>query len=342
MTPAEMRAAVHQDRAGSAGIQQQLVPTPRAGDGEVLIALERTGLNRHDVFVMDARTESTPPLVLGSDGIGVVVEVGAGVSASKIGRRVIINPCLGWDDPSDVPIVPEILGDPRWGTLAEFVSVPANNIATPPAHLSDDEAAALGLAGMTAYRALFSVGDLRPDQHLLIPAIGGGVALLALSLARAIGARVTVTSRRPEMLERALELGATDALLTESDWSKALGERVDLVLDTVGAPTFSRAVAALRPGGRLVSVGATAGAEVALDLRDLFFRQISIAGTSMASAQEFADMLRFVSTHEIRPVVGAIYPLDRAEEALEALSANTHFGKIVVSIGGDDGKQMST
>ncbi|WP_223172812.1 zinc-binding dehydrogenase [Microbacterium sp. NIBRBAC000506063] len=157
-----------------------------------------------------------------------------------------------------------------------------------------------------------------------------------------MGARVTVTSRRPEMLERALELGATDALLTESDWSKALGERVDLVLDTVGAPTFSRAVAALRPGGRLVSVGATAGAEVALDLRDLFFRQISIAGTSMASAQEFADMLRFVSTHEIRPVVGAIYPLDRAEEALEALSANTHFGKIVVSIGGDDGKQTST
>lgn len=341
MIPAEMRAAVHRDRVGPAGIRQQIVPTPRAGDGEVLIALERAGLNRHDVFVMDARTKSTPPLILGSDGVGLVVEVGAGVESSMVGRRVIVNPCLGWDSPRDIPVVPEILGDPRWGTLAEFVAVPASNIATPPPHLSDDEAASLGLAGMTAYRALFSVGDLRPEQHLLIPAIGGGVALLALSLARAIGTRVTVTSRRPEMLERALELGATDALLTESDWASTLGERVDLVLDTVGAPTFSRAVAALRPGGRLVSVGATAGADVALDLRDLFFRQISIAGTSMASAQEFADMLQFVSHHEIRPVIGSTYSLDRSEQALEALSANTHFGKIVVSIGGGDGKQTN-
>ncbi|MDQ7876512.1 zinc-binding dehydrogenase [Microbacterium sp. QXD-8] len=341
MMPAQMRAVVHMGRSGPAGLVSRLVPTPAAQRGEVVIALAYAGLNRHDVFVMDARGKQDPPLVLGSDGAGVIVDVGAGVSRSEIGRRVMINPCIGWDDARDVPTVPEILGDPRWGTLAEFVAIPACNVATPPPHLSDREAAALGLAGMTAYRALFTIAALRPTDHLLIPAIAGGVALLALSFARAVGARVTVTSRRPAMLERAIELGATDAILTDSEWSEAMSAPVDCVLDTIGAPSFERAVRALRPGGRLVSVGATAGADAALDLRDLFFRQISISGTSMASAPEFDEMVRFVAQHEIRPVIGATYDLARADRALGALASHSHFGKIVVSIVGDDGKDTS-
>lgn len=314
------------------------MPTPTAGAGEVLVAVESAGLNRHDIFSIDARPDGSSPLVVGSDGVGVIVEVGRGVSHSEIGRRVMINPCIGWDDPAAVPLVPDILGNPRWGTIAEYVAVPVRNVAAPPPHLTRDEAASLGLGGMTAYRALFTMGALRPGEHLLIPAIGGGVALLALSFARAIDARVTVTSRRPAMLDRAIALGATDAILTDSDWSNGLSSQVDCVLDTVGAPTFGKAIRALRPGGRMVSLGATAGAEVALNLRDLFFRQLSIVGTSMASAPEFDAMLDFVERHAIRPQVGATYGLSQAKDALSALASNRHFGKIVVSIDEDKGK----
>lgn len=326
-----MWAAVHREVPGVAGISFERVPVPPVGAHDVLVRLQWAGLNRHDLFVLDARPAGAPPLVVGSDGIGDVVQTGAAVPP-MIGRRVIVNPCLGWDRTADVPVVPEILGDPRWGTLAEYVVVPAANVAPVPGHLTDPQAATLALAGLTAFRALFTVGQLAAGDHLLIPGVGGGVALLALALGRAAGATVTVTSRRPEVLDRARKLGADAAIPTNSDWARQLAGTVDVVLDTVGSAVFAPAIGTLRPGGRLVSVGATTGADVGLDLRDLFFRQVSIRGTSMASAPEFAAMLDFAARHRIRPVVGQQWPLRQAADAMAAMAANTTVGKTAISI----------
>ncbi len=327
-----MRAAVHSGGPGVANVSLSEVETPVPGPGEVLLRLAYAGLNRHDIFVLNARDEKSAPLVVGSDGVGAVVDAGPGVDTSGLSGEWIINPCLGWDSPDEVPPVPEILGDPRWGTLAEYVVVPVSNLARPPAHLSQVEAGVLSLASMTVYRALFSVGRLREGEHVLIPGIGGGVAALAMDFAKAVGAKVTVTSRRRAVLDDAVARGADHAVVTGAQWSSEV-EPVDVVVDTVGTAVFDEALRVLRPGGRFVSIGATTGAETALDLRDLFFRQISVAGTSMASAKEYTAMLEFVTEHGIRPVVGAEYPLTGAVEALHALEASTHVAKIAVALG---------
>lgn len=329
----KMQAAIHGGGTGTAHVHlsQTNMPTPR--EGEVTLKLAYAGLNRHDIFVLNARDEQSSPLVVGSDGIGTVSAVGPGLTRDDFAGEWIINPCLGWDDPEAVPVVPEILGDPKWGTLAEYVTVPAENIARPPGHLSRVESSVLGLAGMTVYRALFTVGALQAGEHLLLPGAGGGVATLAQEFAKAIGANVTVTSRRDEVRQAALSRGADAAIPTDTEWDFSANP-VDLVLDTIGATTFPNAVRALRPGGRLVSLGASSSPDVNLDLRDLFFRQISIRGTSMASAPEFEAMLQFVNHHKITPIVDEVLPLSESARALHLLEANHAVGKIAVDISG--------
>jgi zinc-binding alcohol dehydrogenase/oxidoreductase len=185
---------------------------------------------------------------------------------------------------------------------------------------------------MTAYRALFTQGGLRPDAHVLIPGIGGGVALMALIFAKQAGARVTVTSRSTAVLEHAAGYGADQMLLHDDDWTRQRLGPVDLVVDSVGSAAYGRAIELLRPGGVLVSFGATTAPDVTLDLRDLFFRQIEIKGSSMASAPEFAAMLRFVAEHEIVPPVGRVYALSETAAALEDLRVGRTAGKLAVEI----------
>ncbi|WP_207400833.1 zinc-binding dehydrogenase [Actinomadura roseirufa] len=326
-----MAAVTHGGAPGLDGVSVRRRDAPDPGPGEVLVRLRAAGLNHRDLFLADARTAADPAVTLGSDGAGVVEAAGPGAAAAP-GAEVVINPCIGWDDPDDVPEVPEILGVPADGTFAEYVVVPARNVAPKPAHLDWAEAAALPLAGLTAYRALFTRGGLRAGEHVLLPGIGGGVATLALAMAKAAGATVTVTSRVPDKLRLARGLGADHALGSGDDWSAAPGGPADLVVDGVGSATFAAGVAALRPGGRLVSLGATTGADVPLSLRDLFFRQISVLGTSMGSAREFARMLEFVTEHGIRPVVHGARPLDEGPAALADLAAGVQFGKLVLSI----------
>lgn len=328
MTSRTMRALVHHG-TGVADTRPADVPVPAPGPGEVLVALTASALNHRDLFVAAARTAADPPLVLGSDGVGVIAEVGPGGNAAAVGRRVLIDPCLGWRRASEVPEVPAILGGPSQGTFAEFVAVPAVNVHPVPAHLTDHEAAALPLAGLTAYRGLFTQAAVAAGQHVVIPGIGGGVALLALQMAVAAGAEVTVTSRSADKADRALTMGAAAAVGTP-DYDAQLRRPADVVLDSIGSATFAAGMRALRPGGSMVSFGATTGADVSLSLRDLFFRQVRLIGTSMGSAEEFAAMLEFVGRHRIRPIVEAAMPLADGRKALACLQSGDVFGKLVL------------
>ncbi|MFI1825805.1 zinc-binding dehydrogenase [Streptomyces sp. NPDC020412] len=306
-------------------------PVPSVGPGEALIRLRAAGLNHRDLFVAEARSPGDAPLVLGADGAGIVAAVGTGTALS-VGDEVIVDPTVGWERAAEVPELPEILGGPRDGTFAQYVVVPARNALPKPGHLDWAEAAALPLAAVTAYRALFTRGGLRSGEHVLLPGIGGGVATFALAMAKAVGAEVTVTSRSEDKLRRARDLGADRAVGSAADWGAELGRSVDLVVDSVGSATFDTALGTLRAGGRLVTLGATTGPDVALSLRELFFRQISVIGTSMGSAEEFSDMLRLVAEHRIRPVVHGAFPLAEGPQALAALAQGRQFGKLVLTV----------
>ncbi|WP_409464330.1 zinc-binding dehydrogenase [Amycolatopsis sp. GA6-003] len=332
MTTKTMRAVVHGGETGLGGVRVAEVPVPRPGPGEVVVRLKAAGLNHRDLFLVDSRGPADEAVVLGSDGAGVVVETGAEAEVA-LGSEVVVNPTLGWAEPGDVPEIPDILGVPANGTLAECVVVPAGNVLPKPGHLSWTEAAALPLAGLTAYRALFTRGGLAAGEHVLLPGIGSGVATFALKMAKAAGATVSVTSRSPGKLARARELGADRTIGSGGDWSAELGAPADLVVDSIGSATFDACLSVLRPGGRMVTLGATTGADVALSLRALFFRQISLLGTSMGSAREFERMLALVNEHRLRPEVHQVYELADGPRALADLAAGDQFGKLVVAIG---------
>ncbi|MCW7989082.1 alcohol dehydrogenase [Streptomyces platensis subsp. clarensis] len=328
-----MRAVVHEGAKGTDGLRIAETTEPVPGPGEVRVRLRAAGLNHRDLFLMDSRSGEEPAFIPGSDGAGVVAAVGDGVAEVRVGDEVVINPTLGWEHSAHTPTVPDILGGPTNGTLAEAVVVPAVNAVLKPAHLSWPEAAALPLAALTAYRALFTRGGLSAGEHLLVPGIGGGVAGWALLLAKAAGARVTVTSRSAEKRARSLCMGADQALCSGGDWANELGQAcVDLAVDGVGPAVFSQLPNVLRPGGRVVLYGATTGDELQMPLRTLFFHQYSLLGTSMGSAEEFRDLLAFVDQHRIRPVVDRVYALEEITAAYGQMEAGRQFGNVVIEL----------
>jgi len=316
------------------------VDTPRPGPGEVLVRLRAAALNRRDAF---ARVGLYPgvklPAIPGSDGAGEVAEVGDGVSGVAVGSPVVINPSLNWGpDPRFYGPDFSILGIPTNGTFAEYVVVPAGNVFPKPAYLSFEEAAALPLGGVTAFRALFTRGALGRDERVFIPGVGGGVATIALSMAKAAGAEVWVSSSRPEKLERARSLGARGGVLyTEPDWARTLRRELepgfDLGVDSVGGDTFTQLIALARPGARIVVFGSTAGPVNNLVMPRLFFKQLDIRGTTMGSPADFAQMLAFVTEYRIRPVIDRVMDLAQVGEAQTLMEAGQLFGKVVFRIG---------
>lgn len=339
--PTTMRALVHSSTTGPAGVAVREVPVPAPGRGEVVLRVDHAGFNRHELFTTLRRDGSEEPLVVGADAAGVVAAAGSGADHRLVGTRRLLNPCPGWSTADQVPEHPRILGSAAPGTFAEYVAVQVDCLAAVPAHLTPAEAGALGLAAVTAYRALFTVGELRPGEHVLIPGIGGGAALLALDMALAAGAEVSVSSRSAATGEFAVSRGATRAIPSDAEPADALPRPVDLVLDGVGKATVPGGLRALRPGGRLVTYGATTGPDLALSLRETFFRQVSIRGTSMGSAQEFAAMMDLVAAHRIRPVVGSVRPLaDGPAVFAESIEA-TGVGKTVFAVGTREHKEAA-
>jgi zinc-binding alcohol dehydrogenase/oxidoreductase len=308
-------------------LRHETTPDPEPGLGEVIVELRAAALNRRDLLVCKGTYPFPLPLVPGSDGAGV---------RRDTGEEVVIYPALAWGDREEAPGPDfQILGGPRDGTYAELVAVPAANVFPKPARLSWEEAAALPLAGLTAYRALFSRGGLRAGETVLVLGAGSGVSTFAVELAAQAGARVLVTSSSDGKIERARALGAEGGVNYASEdwvaWVKELGG-ADLVIDSVGS-TWPQSLDCLRPGGRAVVFGATGGTEVTLPVRPLYFGQWSLLGTTMGSPADFAGLLRALETGSWRPVIDTVLPLAEAATALEAMESGSHFGKLVLSCG---------
>jgi NADPH:quinone reductase-like Zn-dependent oxidoreductase len=337
-----MRAAVLREPGPAENLRLEDVDDPTPGPGEVVVRLRAAALNHRDVWIRSGTGAYAGGfrrrVILGSDGAGEVAAVGAGADPALAGRAVVINPSLDWGD-DDVAQGPEfrILGLPDDGTYAQQIRVPARNVHPKPAALSFEEAAAIPLAGLTAYRAVVSRAQVRAGETVLVTGIGGGVSTFALQIAAARGARVLVTSGSDAKLARARELGAAGgANYRTQDWAKEIlaltgGRGPDAVIDSVGGETFARAVDVLRPGGRIATYGATTGPVPQMVLRSIFWRQISVLGTTMGSPAEFGDMLELYARDRLRPVVDRVFPLAEAAAAHRRMEEAGQFGKIVLS-----------
>lgn len=328
-----MKAIVHAGSSGIKGLEYRETTDRLPSCGEVKVRLKSAGLNHRDLFLMAERTKQDAPLIIGSDGAGIIEAVGEDVAHLAIGTEVIINPCIGWEKVHQVPFVPAILGGPSDGTFAESVIIPAQNAVRKPAYLPWEEAGVLPLSALTAYRALFTRGHLQRGEHVLIPGIGGGVATYAMLMASAAGAKVSVTSRSETKRKAALAQGADHAFDSHSDWKKSIEKySVDLILDSIGPATFQHYFDVIKPNGRIVTFGASSGDQLEIPIRAIFFPQISIIGTSMGSSEEFADMLQFIELHSLRPIVDGVYPLRETAQAFHRMQRGEQLGNIGIKI----------
>jgi NADPH:quinone reductase-like Zn-dependent oxidoreductase len=298
-------------------------PEPTPPEGWVRVAVRAAALNQHDIWTLRGVgiKEEQLPMVLGCDAAGIDPD----------GNEVIVHAVLSSDDwRGDETLDPKrsLLSEIHDGTCAEYVVVPRRNLVPKPPSLSFEAAACLPTAWLTAYRMLFTNSGAAPGSTVLVQGAGGGVATALVALGGAAGYRVWVTSRSEEKRARAVELGAEAAFETGA----RLPERVDAVMETVGAPTWSHSLNALRPGGVVVVAGATAGAEPTEDLRRIFFLQLRVIGSTMGTHDELVRLAQLCENTGVQPVIDATYPLTDARAALEQLEHGDVFGKIVLKI----------
>ena len=343
-----MKAAFLTRHGGNDVLSVGSLPDPVPGPGEVLVRLSTAALNRLDLFVRNG-IPGVPvefPHVPGADGCGRVEALGAGLAGLAVGERVVLQPGLSCgscefcrDGERSLCVDYEILGEHRSGTLAERIVVPAANVWKAPAWLTNEEAAAFPLAAMTAWRMLVTRAALRPGESVLIHGIGGGVSAYALQIARLAGASlVIVTSGNEEKLERALKMGADVAI----DYRKVdvgrkvrelTGKRgVDVVVDSVGAATWRASLTAAAKKGRIVTCGATSGPNPEEEIRTIFWKQLSILGSTMGTDSEFEVLLKAVERRQVLPVVDEAFSLDDVRAAYERVESGAGFGKVVVKI----------
>lgn len=336
-----MKAVRLNEIGGPEKLHIESIADPLPGLGEILVKVKRAALNRRDVFISQGLYPGIElPRTLGSDGMGTVAALGPDVAGPTLGTPVVIDPMLGWGPEARVWDAKgsALLGMPRDGTFAEYVVVPAQNVHAKPAHLTDDEAAALPLAGLTAYRATITRGRITPDDVVLITGIGGGVQTFVLLYATYIGARTIVTSSSDEKLDRAKAMGAGTTInyRTSESWSKearaaAGGGGPTLIIDSAGGDTFAQCLDIARPGGRIVTYGGTT-AKSNVRLFSIFWKHLDILGTSMGSPQDFAGMLALVEAGKLRPAVDEVVPLADIAAAAERLNASRQFGKLVLAV----------
>ncbi|MEU6058269.1 zinc-binding dehydrogenase [Streptomyces sp. NPDC047097] len=296
-------------------------PIPRPAPGWTTVTVRATSLNRHDLWMLQGsrRQVHDGPRVLGSDAAGI----------DNHGVEVIVLPVIG--DPragdGDETLDPDrgILGDDRDGTFAQHVTVPTRNLVTKPPSLSWEYAACLPGAWLTAYRMLFDRVDLPEAARVLVQGAGGGVATALITLGSAAGHRMWVTSRSAERRRRALRLGAEAVFEPDA----RLPDRVDAVMETVGAATWTHSLRAVRSGGHIVVSGATSGLEASTHLGHVFFRQIHITGSTLGTRAHLVDLVRFVTRHGLRPAIDRVTPLADARAGFRALLDGEVFGKVV-------------
>lgn len=328
-----------------AQLLQLPAPVPRPND--VVVRMRAAALNHVDLWTSsgDLGIDIEFPFILGADGAGEIQDVGDDVADFQPGARVLIDPALSCGHcehclvgEQSLCVSFRMLGEHVDGTFAELVAVPATNVFSFPSHLTFVEAAALGATFITAYRMLFTQGQLQQGESVLITGIGGGLALSLLQLARPVADKIFVTSSSDEKLARALELGADEGINYRSEDVGVAVRRltskrgVDLVADSAGGASVDASLRSLVKGGRLVISGATAGREATIDLRRLFWNQLRIIGSTMGSRRDIAAMLDLVSRGGIRPIVDRVLPMEEAGNALRYLAAQEQFGKVVLEI----------
>lgn len=331
-----MKAALFKGKDHPLTIEE--VKKPRPVKDQVLIKLRYAALNHRDLWLIQEQAQHFPNgIILGSDGAGVVEDVGEDADPLLVGAEVVINPSLGW---GNNPIVQgdafQILGFPDNGTFSEYIAISKKYIFEKPEHLSFAESAAVPLSALTAYRALFSKARLRVNEKVLITGIGGGAALWALQFAVAYHGRVFVTSGSDEKLEKAKKLGALGGFnYKDPEWAvKAQKEAggFDIIIDSAGGSQFSKYIELATPGGRIVNFGRTAGNITDISTRLLYWKQLSIHGSTMGTRDEFLSMLDFLESRNIKPVMDNIYPLTRIQDAFKRMEQGDQFGKIVLEI----------
>jgi zinc-binding alcohol dehydrogenase/oxidoreductase len=312
-------------------------PTPQAARGEAIVKLYAAALNHRDVWIQKGLYAGLKyPIIPGSDGAGVVVK--AEGSEDWVGKEVIINPALYWGDrpTHQDQHTFQILGLPEDGTFAEYVKIPVTNLVEKPAHLSFEEAAAIPLSGVTAYRALFTRAQLHAREKVLITGIGGGVALFALRLALTAGARVYVTSGDEEKISKAVAMGAKGGVnYKKPGWVESLQEQAgsfDVTVDGAAGDNVGALLNLASPGGKLVFYGSTRGNPSGLEARRIFWKQLNILGSTMGSPADFAAMIAYINQHALRPVIDKVFHLAEGEAAFRRMENGQQFGKIVLKI----------
>jgi zinc-binding alcohol dehydrogenase/oxidoreductase len=331
-----MKAALFKEKNTPLLVAEVQKPVP--AKGQVLVKLQAAALNHRELWIQQEQpVASSLGIILGSDGSGIIDAVGEEVDETFIGQNVVLNPGMGW---GKNPLVQsdafKFVGFPDAGTFAEYIAISHKQVADKPEHLSFEEAAAFPLSGVTAYRALFSKARLRPGEKVLITGIGGGAALTALKFAVAFQAKVFVTSGSDEKIKKAIELGATSGFNYNDElWSERIQKQVggfDIIIDGAGGPNFSKLLDLAMPGARIVLYGRTAGEINSISPRTLFWKQLTIYGTSMGTEDEFLSMLDFVHKHKIKPVIDQVFLLSQVNEAFSRMQQGGQFGKIILRI----------
>jgi NADPH:quinone reductase-like Zn-dependent oxidoreductase len=324
-----LKAIVIHEEGGPEVISYEDVPDPEPAAGEVLVRMRFASLNRLDVWTRKGLPSVPKPRILGADGSGVVEALGDGVDGLEPGRPVVINPGLEHGETI------QVIGEHTQGVHAELAAIPAENVYPLRDGVSFEDAAAFPLVYETAYRMLVTRAGLQAGERVLIWGIGGGVATAAFRIAQALGAQTIVTSSRDEKLAKAAELGADVTVNHDSGDVVAAVKEVggaDVVVETVGEATWRRSLDAVRPGGRVTVCGATSGPNPPAALHRLWWKQLTILGSTMGTHADFEGAYDLVAGGAT-PVIDSVFPLAEARAAHERMEAGEQFGKILLEIG---------
>jgi NADPH:quinone reductase-like Zn-dependent oxidoreductase len=322
---------IHED-GGPDVLRYEDAPDPAPAAGEVLISLRAASLNRLDIWVRRGLPSVPKPRILGADGAGVVAVVGTDVEGFTEGQRVVINPGLEHGDGRIT-----VIGEHTDGTHAELIAVPAGNVHPLPDSLTFEQAAAFPLVYETVYRMLVTRAGLQEGEWLLAWGVGSGIGTAALALGRALGARVIATSSSDEKLARAAELGAEVTINHASEdvasrVKEATGGGADVVVEHVGEATWQTSLASAAPGARVAVCGATTGPNPKAALHRVWWKQLSILGSTMGTRTDFAGAYELVADGRAPVVVDSVFPLAEARAAHERMERGEHMGKIVLRI----------